>query len=116
MNDSDHETTVSESEDIEADDSHKILKKVKGNSNLLEYKQGSKPIQSEPNIRDLLKNPRLRNLVTIFSALEIVGSIVYYGAHIAIFELVGSLYLNLILIGVVESTADLLTAAINRRF
>lgn len=50
------------------------------------------------------------------SGLEIVVGIIYYGAHLAINHLVGSVYINLMLIGAPEIIATLASAALSAKF
>lgn len=73
-------------------------------------------IEKKPSVKDLINVAKLRILAIKVSALEIITSLIYYGAHLAVYHLESSLYLNLILMGLVEFGGDMVSAVINRRF
>ena len=73
-------------------------------------------LRREPTIKDLVVDPDLRKVLILFSFLEILVGIIYFGAHIAVSELVGNVYLNLIFIGGMEAFANITSAFFNRNF
>jgi len=65
---------------------------------------------------NLLKFKSLRMMTIMTCLIESILGIVYYGAHLAVDSLVGNIYINMSLLGIMEAIGYLTSAVVNTQY